>query len=235
MNTDQKISCIVVHDDPDIQKLLEQYVAKTFYLQLKGSFDNAGDALAYLRTNKIRIIFTDITILVIPGMRFAEFFPKEQQFVFVSAHEEYALTSFRFNTLDYLVEPFNYQRFIQAAEKIRMNNPPDQPSENKKSYMLAKSNGQIIRINFDDILYIKGQREYVGIQLSNKRILVYKRMKEMENLLPENFKRIHVSFIINTDYLNSVASNHIITAGQSIPIGISYRPGIHRYLNAQTI
>ena len=127
------------------------------------------------------------------------------------------------------------KRFSITAEKLRMNNRTEPRAANNNAYMLVKSNGQTIRINFDDILYIKGQREYVGIQLQNKRLLVYKRMKEMETLLPENFKRVHVSFIVNTDHLSRVVSNRVITAGESIPIGSSYRPVFRRYLDARTI
>ncbi len=231
----KKISCVIVHADPDTREQLEYDISKVSFLVLKGNFEDSGEALAFLRVVKTDIVFTDINTRGPLGIRLAESLPKYQHFVFVSPNTEYALTSFRFNTIDYLVQPFSLQRFLMTAEKIRLNNPPENCNCDDSSHMMVKTNGQIMRINYDDILYIKGQREYVGIQLRDKRVLVYKRMKEMENTLPENFKRVHVSFIVNTHHLSSVVSNHIITAGESIPIGNSYRHVIHRYLNAQVI
>lgn len=228
-----KISCVIIDDDPDALKLLEEYINAVPFLELQGQFFDALEAREFLRGVKTDVIITDINMPVISGMQFAKLMPKSQKFIFTTAHEEHAPNSFQFHVIDHLLKPVSFSRFIIAAEKIKMINPKDQRDTPEDTHMFVRSRGQVLRVNYDEILYIHGEKEYVGIHFQDKRILIYKRMKEMERLLPGNFKRVHLSFIINLNYLDMVSGNYVTIGEERIPIGLSYRHAFHEYLNSR--
>ncbi len=229
-----KTSCILIDDEPSALELLEDYVSKTSFLELKGQFDNGQDALNFLSEQPVDVIITDIVMPGMSGLELAAVLPPDQKFIFITGHEKYALHSFGYRVIDYILKPVPFPRFLQALTKIGSSIELQPPVYPGASYLFVKSSGQMVRINFDEIIYIKGAREYVSLHFKEKRLLIYRRMKEMEQLLPTNFIRVHVSYIINVNHLVKVAAKYAVTGSDEIPISGSYRGRLQQYIDPQS-
>jgi two-component system LytT family response regulator len=234
-----KISCIIIDDEPNALSLLEGYIAKIPSLNLMGKFFDALDALEYLKKAHVDLIFTDINMPMLNGLELADILPGNQRFIFTTAYAEHALNSFSYHVIDYLLKPITFKRFIQATNKAEAlgftDASPAGSAEKPKTVMFAKSGKQVVKIDFDDIQFIKGEKEYISLHFKNERLLIYKRMKEMEALLPPYFKRIHTSYIVNVNYITKVEMNHVLIAGESIAISENYREAFIKFLNEKTI
>jgi two-component system LytT family response regulator len=234
-----KISCIIIDDEPNALRLLEGHISKIPYLHLKGSFFDALEALEFLKKNPVDLIFTDINMPLLTGLELADILPASQKFIFTTAFTEHALSSFSYYVIDYLLKPISFKRFIQAVNKAEAVTPADinisDTNHQQKTTVFAKSGKQIIKIDFNDVLYIKGEKEYVSIHFKNERLLIYKRMKEMEALLPLHFIRIHTSFIININYIQKIEMNHVLIDNIKIQISENYRQHFLQFLNEKMI
>jgi DNA-binding LytR/AlgR family response regulator len=230
-----KISCIIIDDEPCALKLMEDHIAGIPFLELKGCFFDGLEAIEFLKERQVDVIFTDITMPIISGLQLAEAMPAGQRFVFTTAHEEYAVKSFRYHVVDYLVKPVTPERFNITAEKLKTLQQPSESAGADTSYLFVKSGGHIHKIFLNDVHVIRGEKEYVGIHFKDRRLLVYKRMKEMEQLLPAHFKRVHLSFIVNINHLDKIAANYVMAAGEQIPIGLSYRQSFQEFISRQLI
>lgn len=242
-----KISCIVIDDEPNALRLLEGYITQMSSLLLKGVFYDAVDALSFLKKEPVDLIFTDINMPLLTGLELADILPGHQKIIFTTAFAEHALTSFSYHVIDYLLKPISFKRFVQAVNKAEISMPSqsdksslsDLPpnSEQQKSIVFAKSGKQLVKIDFTTVLFIKGEREYVSIHFKNEKLLIYKRMKEMETLLfPLQFRRIHSSYIININYIQKVEANHVLmTNAETIPISGNYRDGFQQFLQDKLI
>jgi DNA-binding LytR/AlgR family response regulator len=234
-----KISCIIIDDEPNALALLEGYIAKIPALQLMGKFFDAVDALEFLKKQQVEVIFTDINMPLLTGFELADILPRNQKFVFTTAYAEHALSSFSFHVIDYLLKPITFKRFSQAVLKIEATaaetTAAPAHADTQESFLFAKSGRQIIKIKFDDILFIKGEKEYVNIQLQKEKLLIYKRMKEMEALLPQQFKRVHISYIVNTQHISKVVMNQVLVGNTQIPISETYKDAFLQMLNERMI
>jgi DNA-binding LytR/AlgR family response regulator len=228
-----KISCIIIDDEPSSLHLLEGYVRQTPSLHLKGKFFDALEALEFIRHQKVDLIITDINMPLLTGLELADILAREQKFIFATAYAEHALTSFSYHVVDYLLKPITFKRFTQAIMKIDSSTQEkaDGAENDSTAFMFVKSGRQMIRINFKDVLYIKGVKEYVCIQLLKEKVLVYKRMKDMETLLPSYFVRAHVSYIINSRYINKVLTNQVLVNNEAIPVSAGYKREFLQFLN----
>jgi len=236
-----KISCIIIDDEPNALALLEGYIEKIPALQLIGKFFDAVDTLAFLKKQQVEVIFTDINMPLLSGFELADILPRNQKFVFTTAYAEHALSSFSFHVIDYLLKPISFKRFTQAVLKIEAitteaaATPTPMPPDNRDTFLFAKSGRQIIKIKFDDIFFIKGEKEYVNIQLPKEKLLIYKRMKEMETLLPPQFKRVHISYIVNTQHITKVVMNQVMVGNTAIPVSDTYKDAFLQMLNERMI
>jgi two-component system, LytTR family, response regulator len=227
-----RISCIIIDDQPNALSLMEEYITKMPSLLLKGIFFDAIDALEFLKKERIDLIFSDINMPLLTGLELADILPRNQKFIFTTAFAEHALNSFSYYVIDYLLKPITFKRFVQAVNKVEtllasgINN-----GEQQKTVVFAKSGKKIVRIDFDEVLYIKGEKEYISFHFKNERLLVYKRMKDMEVLLPAHFKRIHTSYIINVNHIQKVEMNHVLVGAENIPVSIYFRDSFLRFLN----
>lgn len=231
------ISCIIIDDEPNALALLEGYIEKIPSLELKGKFFDGVEALEFLKKHSIDVIITDIQMPLLTGFELADILPRNQKFVFITAYAEHALNSFSFHVIDYLLKPITFKRFSQAVFKIEALTGAEiiTPIANlpQETFLFAKSGRQIVKINFDDILFIKGEKEYVNIQLKNEKLLIYKRMKEMETLLPQQFKRVHISYIVNTQHIQKVVMNQVQIGNVKIPVSDTYRDAFMLYLEGR--
>lgn len=225
MNT---ISCLIVDDEPNAVKLLEDHIQKVPFLQLKQKCFDAFEAISFLQKERVDIIFLDINMPEMSGMELAAVLPKDQGIIFTSAYSSYALEGYEYNAVDYLLKPITIKRFLQAVYKARRYFPAvateaDPGGSLQADYMFIKTGKQIVKIEYQKVLYFEAVKEYVNIVSTEGKNLVYKRMKQLELQLPVSFIRIHNSYIINLDRLEKIADNYAIIGQAKLPVSASYR------------
>ncbi len=219
------LSCIIIDDEPNAVKLLEMYISKTDALQLKGIFYDGIDALDFFKKgNTADVVFSDINMPLLSGLDLAELLPATQKFIFTTAYSEHAVSSFSFLVVDYLLKPITIKRFQQAILKLEHLILEKTVEANKQDdFTYIKNGKQLIKLTFSKVLYVAGAKEYADIHTSDGHFLVYKRMKEIESILPSHFIRVHNSYIINSKYIERVDTSTLIIAKKEIPIGDSYK------------
>ena len=215
------MTCIIIEDQPPAQRILKKYIDDLGTLELKGTFSNAIQAIQFLKTEKVDLMFLDIHLPKISGIDFLKTLPNPPQVILTTAFPDYALESYEFNVVDYLLKPFSFQRFLKAVSKI----PSKNNAGNRRNEIFIKSGYEHIKIRIDDILYIKSDADYTEILIPQKKYLSAEPLRYwLENLNPNQFVRIHKSFIINTTKIEKIAGNQLfLTEGKVIPIGRAYK------------
>ena len=218
----KRIKCIVVDDEPLAVSLLGSYVEKIPFFELVFSTENPIEALEYIRKNEADLIFLDIQMSELTGINFMKIVGDKMKYILTTAYSEYALEGYEHNVIDYLLKPISFDRFQKSALKAQERFPTNETSAN--SYFFVKSSGQQHKINFDEILYIESIKDYVNIKTDNQEYIVLDTLKSLENQLPENFARVHKSFIINLDKIEKIdVRNVFLNSGKEIPIGETYK------------
>jgi DNA-binding LytR/AlgR family response regulator len=204
-----KISCIAIDDEPLALSKLEGFISKVPELNLIRTFDNAIEAIGWLRKNKTELIFLDIQMEQLTGIQFIEASGTTSRIIITSAYDQYAIKGFELNVTDYLLKPFSFQRFIQAVNKVMEYY--SQKSEIKNSitendsYIFVKTEYRLERIDLSEILYIQGMKDYLRIVCTDKKIMTLQSFTKLEESLPlKNFCRVHKSFIVALDKIKSI-------------------------------
>jgi two-component system LytT family response regulator len=230
------ITCLIVDDEPNAVQLLEDHIRKVPRLVLKQKCYDAFEALAFLQSDQADLLFLDIQMPGLSGMELAAILSKEQRIIFTTAYANYALEGYEYNAVDYLLKPITFKRFVQAANKALLSFSEVTPAaENLPDYIFIKSGKQIIKIAYNNILYIEALKEYVNIVLPEGKVLAYKRMKDLEEQLPENFIRIHNSYIINMQHLEKIVDNHVLIGEARLPVSSSCRPQLLAMINRKLL
>lgn len=223
------IRCVVIDDEPYARQLLTEFIAKVPSLKFEGAFSSALTALPALSKKNIDVLFLDIQMPDISGIDFLKTLDKKPMVVFTTAFAEYALEGFELDVADYLLKPFDFGRFLKAVNKLTprvessVSHGTLEPSAARKDFIFVKDGTKLVKINLAEILFIKGTREYVTIVTSDSKIMSLQAMKALEEELPENFIRVHNSFIVNINSINSIAKNEIEIGDEIIPVGITYK------------
>lgn len=218
----KRIKCIVVDDEPLAVSLLGSYVEKIPFFELVFSTENPILALEYIQKNDADLIFLDIQMPELSGINFMKIVGDKLKYILTTAYSEYALEGYEHNVIDYLLKPITFDRFQKSALKAQERFPTNETSAN--SYFFVKSSGQQHKINFDEILYIESIKDYVNIKTDNQEYIVLDTLKSLENQLPENFARVHKSFILNLDKIEKIdVRNVFLNSGKEIPIGETYK------------
>jgi two-component system, LytTR family, response regulator len=224
------ISCIIIEDEPLAAKILSDYISEVPFLELKGSFKDAILASDYLRQNNVDLIFLDIHLPKLKGMAFLKTLTNPPAVIVTTAYHQYAVEGFSLNVTDYLLKPFEFERFLVAVTKVKtgQKQKPDETQETK-DFIFLNVQKKKVKILFSEILYIESQREYVKIVTTKKEFLTKMSTHEIESLLPPNlFKRIHRSFIVSISKIDSYTAEMVEINGVSIPIGREYRDIIEK-------
>lgn len=232
-----KIKCLVVDDEPLAIELLKDHISKTYFLELAYATTNPLDALEKIRQESFDLIFLDIQMPELNGMDFLKILDKKAKVILTTAYSEYALESYDHEVLDYLLKPVSFDRFYKSVLKIvpEKITPVERESGNKKNnFFFIKSNGQQIKIFFDDLLIIESLRDYVSIKTVDKEHIILDNLKDLIEILPDQFMRIHRSFIINLDKIESVTGNQVGIFSQNIPIGETYRAAFQEWLKSKS-
>jgi two-component system LytT family response regulator len=222
-----KIKCIIIEDEPLATKVLADYVSQVPFLELQETFKDAILATDWLRHNSTELIFLDIHLPKLKGMAFLKTLTNPPAVIVTTAYHQYAVEGFALNVTDYLLKPFEFERFLVAVNKVKTAQTRIQPSTEPgeiKNYLFLNVQKKKVKILFSEILYIESQREYIKIVTTKKEYVSKMSTHEMEDLLPTNlFKRIHRSFIISLIKIDSYTAEEVEINGTSIPIGRDYR------------
>ena len=240
------INCIVVDDEPLAIEKLTDYIERIPYLKLQASFDNAIDALEYLRDKKTELVFLDIQMDKFTGIQLLEILRNPPKIVITSAYENYALKGYELDVSDYLLKPIAFERFLKAVNKVseeirteRVSKPtsaPVNPGKPSPDFMFVKADYHMHKIRFDDILYIEGMKDYLRLHLPTERIMTLMSFLKMEKVLPpEKFMRVHKSYIISLDKIERIERNTILIGEQKIPIGNKYKREFLDFLDKERI
>jgi two-component system, LytTR family, response regulator len=218
-----KLKCIVVEDEPLARQVLEGYISRVPFLELQGSFEDAIEAMDYLRANTVDLMFLDIHLPEIKGVTFLRTLTNPPAVIFTTAYHEYALEGYELNVVDYLLKPFEFERFLTAVNKIKKHSLAESSTEDK-DYIFVSVQMKKVKIYFSEILYIESQKEYIKIVTEDNSYLTKMGTHEVESLLPESlFKRIHRSFIVAIKKVRSFNAEMVEINGNSIPVGRGYR------------
>lgn len=222
-----EIRCIIIEDEPLAVKVLSDYIFKVPFLRLEATFKDAILATDYLRQNDTDLIFLDIHLPRLKGMSFLKTLTNPPAVIITTAYHQYAIEGFDLNVTDYLLKPFDFERFFKAVSKVKKSESIKQNPDEKagtKDYIFLNFQKKRVKILFTEILYIESQQEYIRIISTKKEYIIKMSTHEIESLLPANlFIRIHRSFIVSLNKIDSYSADIVEVNGVSIPIGRGYR------------
>jgi len=222
-----KIKCIIIEDEPLAAKVLKDYIEQVPFLDLQGTFKDAILATEYLRDHTTDLMFLDIHLPKLKGMAFLKTLSNPPAVIITTAYHQYAIEGFEMNVTDYLLKPIEFERFLVAVNKVKTaqkeRQPVHDPKEGKDHLFLSVERKKV-KVLFSEIIYIESQREYIKIVTTRKVYISKMSTNEIEELLPPQlFKRIHRSYIVSTDKIDSYTAEEVEVNGITIPIGRGYR------------
>ncbi|MFD0794827.1 LytR/AlgR family response regulator transcription factor [Mucilaginibacter litoreus] len=225
------LKCIIIDDEPNAVNLLEVLIAQTTNWQLLAKCYNALEALEFLKKHNVDFIFLDINMPHLSGMELAPLLPTQTKIVFTTAYAEHAAESYLFQTIDYLLKPITLKRFLAATQKIEAAfsavpiGDAAPALQDHTKYFFVKSGKTLRKLLLDEVLYFEGEKEYVRLVTATEEILIYRRLKDIEEQIQTPFVRVHNSYIVNTKLLLKVQDNHIYIGNKQIPVSEKFRAG----------
>lgn len=233
------IKVIIVDDEPLAQDVLETYIQQIPDLQLIGKCYNAVEASAFLNKNEVDLILLDIQMPQLTGIEFVKSLQNPPLIVFTTAYPNFALEGFEVNATDYLLKPISMDRFLKAMNKVRsvlQSNSKDSSPMSDDDFFFVKADKKLIKVKFNDILYIEGLKDYVIIRMEEGRVITLQTMKSLEDKLPaKKFMRIHRSYIVAIDKIHALVGNmvEVLEKGQTkhLPVGKNYRDELLQLIN----
>ena len=248
------LKCIAVDDEPLALDIIEDYISKVPFLELVKRTENAIEALQLVQAGGIDLVFLDIQMPDLTGIQFLKIANNKASYILTTAYSQYALESYDLNVSDYLLKPIAFDRFYKAVEKVfnqhKKNEEPvaavpvaivaPTPSvvtqQTVQDFIFVKTEHKIQKIELDDILYIEGLKDYISIYTKAERIITLQNMKKMEETLPHSqFIRVHKSYIIALDKIESIERSRITICGKIIPIGDTYRDEFFKHIENKNI
>ena len=238
-----KITCVVVDDEPMALNLVESYVEKTPFLELKKKCNSAIEAMEFIKNEPVDLLFLDIQMPDLTGIEFSKMLPKETRVIFTTAFDQYALEGFKVEAVDYLLKPFDYAEFLTAANKARawfslVKESQQNEVSKEKEFLFVKSEYKQLRIKLADVLYFEGLKDYIKIWLKDnpKPILTLMSLKSLEEELPDTqFMRVHRSFIVSLKNIEVIERSQIIINKQHITVSEQYKPKFLEFVNKNSL
>jgi DNA-binding LytR/AlgR family response regulator len=227
-----KIKCLIIDDEPLAQRILERYAQDVPSLEVVQKCNSALDAIEILKEQQIDLVFLDINMPKLTGLEFLRSLQHPPLVIITTAYAEFAIQGYELDVVDYLMKPFGMERFLKAIQKAhdilkpREHTPAEKTSGESREdqYIFVKSSKKTYRINLNDILYIEALGDYVKIYTTDRMIISYHSMKNLENLLsPKQFPRIHKSFIVSLSKIELIEGNQVKMKDRYIPIGTNYK------------
>lgn len=246
------LKCIAVDDEPLALDIIEDYISKVPFLELVKRTENAIEALQLVQAGGIDLVFLDIQMPDLTGIQFLKIANGKANYILTTAYSQYALESYDLNVSDYLLKPIAFDRFYKAVEKVRnqmqkeeaVSSPEPLVAQNlapaqvmpTQDFIFVKTEHKIQKIQLDNILYIEGLKDYISIFTKTERVITLQNMKKMEETLPKGeFIRVHKSYIVSLDKVESIERSRIAIAAKIIPIGDTYRDEFFKLIDGKNI
>jgi DNA-binding LytR/AlgR family response regulator len=236
----EKLTCYIIDDEHLAQEILEEYVSKVAFLELKGTFASPLEASARMDEDKPDLLFLDINMPDLDGLSFIPMLNPKPMIILTTAYDQYALQGFELEVKDYLVKPFSFERFYKGVLRLYREQSRQQPSGNRdlitelkqeQEYLFLKVGHRIQKVSTREILFVEGMKDYLRIHTVKEKIMTLLSFAELEALLPaQEFSRVHRSFLVAIDKIDYIEKNRIQIADQIIPISKSYTDNFYRKL-----
>lgn len=218
-----KLTCIIIEDEPLAMERTRSYALRVPHLNLLSAFESGLEAISFLKTNSVDLIFLDIKMDELTGIQLLESTKIESEVILTTAYDEYAIKGFDLNVTDYLLKPFTFDRFLLAVDKAH-NNITKKNTGPEKKFIFVKTEYRLEKLLLDDILYIEGMRDYRRIHTGTKRIMTLQTFKEFEQDIPKNILcRVHKSYMVSLDKISSIERDRIRISDVLIPISDTYK------------
>lgn len=227
------MNCLVVDDEEFSRNIIKHYVQKTDGLNLVAECENALDAFNQLKTKDIDMVFLDVEMPEMTGIELLKALDDLPQIILVTSRSNYAVEAFEYSVTDYLVKPVKYPRFLKAVSKAESNvKAADVTVENTTDEVFVKADNKIVKLKLSDIIYVEALSDYVIINTETRKYIIHSTMKGLEKKLPDaSFIRVHRSYIVNFNRIDSIQDLNVLVPGKSIPIGASYKGRFMKKLN----
>ena len=235
-----KLNCVIVEDEPLARNLLTEYVRKVPSLNLIEACSSPIMALEVLRNNPIDVLFLDVQMPELTGISLLKVLQKRPLVILTTAYSEYALQGYELDVVDYLLKPITFERFLKAVDKVTLRLESKKspaiaaekpPAAVEQPFVFIKDGTKLVKVVFDDILYVEGLKDYVTIHLNNQKIVSLQRLKTLEEQLPpDKFIRVHNSFIVALRSIDVVHKNHVQIRNAQIPIGETYKKSFREFI-----
>jgi two-component system, LytTR family, response regulator len=220
-----KTNCVIVEDEPLALERVQSFILKLPFLNLLSSFENAVEALAFLKSNKVDILFLDINMDELSGIQLLESSTIASQVIITTAYQEYALKGFDLAVCDYLLKPYTFERFVQAVDRAQYNLSKD---EIDKKFIFVKTEYRLEKIILSEVLYIEGMKDYRKIHTTRKRIMTLQTFNDFEKEISQGIIcRVHKSFMVSLDKIESVERDRIKIENVYIPISETYKKAFY--------
>src|SRR5215204_5296651 len=243
MQQSKKIKCLVIDDEPPARDILKKYIAGVQLLELAGECSNAVETLSFLQANSVDLLFLDIKMPHILGTSFLRTLKNPPKVIFTTAFRKYAIEGFDLNAVDFLLKPIGFERFLQAVNKVMQLNiavaakptPLNEPDQSHP-FLYFRADRKMIKVFLEDILFIESLKDYIKVVTTNKVIVSKQSISSLEEMLPKDaFVRVHRSYIIAVNKIDSYNTDTIEIAKKEIPIGRLFRHEVSRIINISSI
>ncbi|MBN1183482.1 MAG: response regulator transcription factor [Bacteroidales bacterium] len=229
------IKCIAIDDEPLALDIIAEYCSRFTFIELVKTFDNAIDAIGFLKTNSIDLMFLDIQMEGLTGIQLLGVLPNRPKVIMTTAYEKYAITGYELDVSDYLLKPISFERFTKSVNKVyetlhlergRREERPQAKTNNSRNddYIFIKADSKLVKVAFKDILYIEGQGDYLAVVTQKGKLMTLQNFTTIQQSLPyPDFMRVHKSYIIAFDKIEKVQRNRIYIHDKIIPVSDTYR------------
>lgn len=223
-----KLRCLIIEDEKPAQEVLKTYIAKSEGLALLSIHGDAISAMDFLKGHDVDLIFLDIQVPTLNGIEFLKILKNAPQVIITTAYSEFAVEAFDLDVRDYLKKPFSFERFLKALQRVSLVPEPQhlhqfQRKNTEESFAFFNVNKTMVRVLFDDILYIESMREYIYLHTVKGKVATKMGTHEIEKLLGDRFLRVHRSFIVNISRVTAFTAEDVFINETPIPIGVSYK------------
>jgi two-component system, LytTR family, response regulator len=232
------MKCVILDDEPLAVDLLTSYINDTENLHLAFASTNAFEAIQYIQKNDVDIIFLDMQMPELTGIQVLKIIGTGYKIIFTTAYTDYALDGYEYNITDYLLKPISFERFTKAIEKINQTNisAPQKNTIAEDDFIFIKSDGKMIKINLQQILFIEGLKDYLSIQTTIEKLITLQNLKTFEqHLNPQQFIRVHKSYIVSLNKIDTIERSRIFIGEHVIPVGDTYRDAFLKRIEGNKI
>jgi two-component system LytT family response regulator len=236
-----ELKCIAIDDEPLALEIISAYIEKVPFLKLLKTFDNALDSIDFIKKNKVDLMFLDIEMEALTGIQLIHAIKDRPEVIFTTAYDSYAVEGFELDAADYLLKPISFERFVKSVDKVynkfiapktKTDGPQHTIKTSSGNFIFVKTENRLQKVAFSEILFIEGQGDYLKIVTTNARIMTLQNFKKFEATLPpENFIRVHKSYLVALNKIESISRNRIKIGNTLIPVSDSYKNAFYEAIS----